>query len=225
MAEIMALPAHGIAKIIGKMRIKFFIEGCIVWIVMAGCTNKNSLPYFNSPDLRPRWSVAGIKSLHTIPSFSFTDQHNALITEKTFEHKIYVANFFFTSCGSVCRTMTTNLLKVQQAFPGNRDVALLSHSVTPWIDSVGKLKAYASRFGMSDKWHMVTGDKASNYKLARQSYFAEEEPGFSKDSSEFLHTERVLLIDRNRHIRGTYNGTLPLEIERLVADISVLLKE
>ncbi len=121
--------------------------------------------------------------------------------------------------------MTKNLLKVQKAFPQNNHIAFISHTVTPSIDSVARLKKYAERFGLDDRWHLVTGDQAAIYTLARQSYFAEEEPGFTKDSTEFLHTEHILLIDANKHIRGVYNGTLELEIDRMIEDIQQLLKE
>src|SRR5215213_7830827 len=100
----------------------------VLCILMAGCTEESSLPFYNSPDLTPEWSAD--KNLHAIPAFSFTNQHNMTVTQKNFDDKIYVANFFFTSCGSVCRKMTMNLQKVQQAFEGNKSVALISHTVT-----------------------------------------------------------------------------------------------
>jgi len=195
-------------------------------MIMAGCQQKSSLPYYNTPDFTPVWNIDTLKGkLHTIPSFAFTNQRNETVTEKTFSNTIYVAGFFFTGCGAVCPKMTTNLLKVQQAFDATTDVRFLFHSVTPWVDSVVRLQAFAKRYGLNNQWQLVTGNTATIYQLARQSYFAEEEPGFQKDSTEFLHTEHLLLIDRNRHIRGIYNGTLPLEADRLIADIGELLKE
>ncbi len=194
-------------------------------MAIIGCKQKNSLPYYNSADFTPLWKAGDIKTLHRIPPFSFTDQDNNLVTDKDFNGKIYVSNFFFTSCGSICPRMTKNLLKVQKAFAGNNEIGFLSHTVTPWIDSAAKLKAYAKRYGLDNRWHLVTGDKATIYQLARRSYFAEEEPGFTKDSTEFLHTEHVLLIDKNKHIRGVYNGTLELEIDRLIDDVKILMNE
>jgi protein SCO1/2 len=193
-------------------------------IIIAGCNKQSNLPYYNTADLTPAWSNEG-NSSHRIPGFSFTDQNNVTISEKTFDNKIYIANFFFTSCGSICPRMTQNLLKVQKAFPGNDHIGFISHTVTPWIDSVARLKKYAMRFDLDNRWHLVTGDKAVIYTLARKFYFAEEEPGFTKDSTEFLHTEHILLIDRDKHIRGVYNGTLELEIDRMIDDIKELLKE
>jgi protein SCO1 len=191
-------------------------------LIIAGCSNNSSLPYYNTPDFTPVWHIDNIKNIHTIPSFSFTNQNNEVITNKTFDNKIYVAGFFFTGCGAVCPKMTNNLLKVQQAFGNCKNIAFLLHSVTPWIDSIPRLKAYAKRYHLNNQWQLVTGDRATIYHLARQSYFAEKEPGFEKDSTEFLHTEHLLLIDKNKNIRGIYNGTLELEADRLISDIKTL---
>ena len=142
------------------------------------------------------------------------------------EGKIHVANFIFTSCGSICPTMTRHLKLVQDEFRSDTTVVLLSYSVTPWIDTVDKLKIFADKNGInSTNWHLLTGNKSEIYTLARQSYFAEEDLGFTKDSTEFLHTEHVLLVDKNKRIRGIYNGTLQLEAEQLIEDIKTLTKE
>ena len=115
---------------------------------------------------------------------------------------------------------------VQDAFSKEENVLLLSYSVMPWADSVPRLKKYAERFGVqAGKWHLLTGNTNEIYHLARQGYFAEEETGFKKDSSEFLHTEHFMLVDREGYLRGIYNGTLTVEMQRLVNDISMLLKE
>src|SRR5258706_1625794 len=209
MEEITDSQAGCTAKTFGKMRCKkiFLIPVC-VGLLATGCKQKNSLPYYNTADFTPLWNITNLKTaLHSIPNFSFVDQDNKKITEKTFDNKIYIANFFFTSCGSVCPTMTKNILKVQKAFEGNDEMGFISHSVTPWIDSTAKLKAYANRFAIDKRWHLVTGDKDVIYQLARLAYFADDEAGFTKDSTEFLHTEHVLLIDKKKHIRGVYNGT------------------
>jgi protein SCO1/2 len=203
---------------------KLLIPACIALLEITGCKQHSNLPYYNTADFTPAWNEDNTGS-HSIPAFSFTDQDNKTISDKTFDNKIYIANFFFSTCGSICPLMTKNLLKVQQAFPGNEHIGFLSHTVMPWIDSTGKLKKYSQRFGLDQRWHLVTGSQGEIYKLARQSYFAEEEPGFTKDSTEFLHTEHVLLIDKNKHIRGVYNGTLELEINRLTDDVKLLLEE
>lgn len=186
-----------------------------------------TLPFYHTPDFTPLWlseAQAATQKVHTIAPFSFTDQSGQAITNQTLLGKIYVANFFFTACGSVCPTITNNLLAVQDTFKNDKDILLLSHSVTPWADSVSQLRAYAERYKLNEKWHLLTGKKAEIYQLARQSYFAEEEIGYTKDSTEFLHTEHALLIDRKGRIRGIYNATLPLEIQKIIADIRILQK-
>lgn len=195
-------------------------------MIMAGCQTKSSLPYYDSPNFTPIWNIDTLQHpLHRIPAFSFTNQNNEPVTENTFNNRIYVAGFFFTSCGVVCPKLTTNLVKVQQTIGPDVPVSFLLHSVTPWIDSVPRLQTYAERYHLNKQWQLVTGDQATIYTLARKAYFAEEEPGFLKDSTEFLHTEHLLLIDQQKHIRGIYNGTLPLEADRLIADIRELIKE
>jgi protein SCO1 len=206
--------------------IKYAFIGAGMVYMAAGCSVKGSLPFYHSANFTPLWKTDTLKEpLHTIADFSFTNQDGKQITNDSVKGKIYAANFFFTSCGSICPTMTNHLLKVQKAFPNNERVSILSYSVAPWIDSVARLKSYATRFKMDKRWHLLTGDKATIYKLARQSYYAEEQIGFTKDSSDFLHTEHILLIDKNRHIRGIYNGTLQLEVERMIDDMKILLRE
>lgn len=192
--------------------------------------NDEVIPYYNSPNFNPIFitdeKLVKQKINHQIANFSFKNQNNKTITQKDIEGKIHVANFFFTSCGSICPIMTNNLKKIDSTFSDDNNIALLSYSVTPWIDSVTVLKAYAQRNAITNKnWHLLTGSKAEIYKLARQSYYAEEDLGFTKDSTNFLHTEHFLLIDKNKRIRGIYNGTLALETEQLIKDIFILKKE
>lgn len=191
--------------------------------------NKETVPYYHTPDFSPIWAdevEVDIDTLHTIAPFSFTNQNGETITNQSFEGKVYAANFFFTTCGSICPKMTNNLQVVADSFPNNENVKLVSYTVTPQIDDVKKLKEYEQLKSINGKqWHLLTGDGSKIYKLARQSYFAEEEPGYNKDSSEFLHTEHCILVDKKGHIRGVYNATLKLEMKRLVEDIAILLKE
>lgn len=203
---------------------------CILFIV--GCEKKistNALPYYNTANFDPQFlnsTEAKNKINHTIANFSMTDQYSNTITQKDIEGKIHVANFFFTSCGSICPKMTNNLIAVQDILKNEKDVVLFSYSVTPWKDSVPVLKSFAKEYKItSPNWHLLTGKKEEIYELARKSYFAEENIGFSKDTTEFLHTEHILLVDKNKKIRGIYNATLELEIQQLIKDIKELKKE
>jgi protein SCO1/2 len=204
----------------------------VLLIVMVGCKNKPkelSLPFINKPDFTPEWiekNDPDYSSIHRIPAFSFTDQDGKTVTEKTVEGKIYVADFIFTRCGSICPKMTTNMGLIQEKFKNNDEVLLLSHSVTPEMDSVPVLKKYAETKGViSGKWHLLTGKEEDIYALAKKQYYAGDTIGYYQTGNEFLHTENFILIDRHRRIRGVYNGTLPLEMERLEEDIKTLLKE
>jgi len=202
-------------------------------IIIAGCAGKQkfaTLPFYNTSDFTPQFvsstNEMTQKITHTINPFSFTDQDGKTITDKDVEGKIHVANFIFTSCASICPTMTKHMKIVQKEFSHDPGVVMLSYSVTPWIDSVPRLKNYANKNEINSfNWHLLTGNKGEIYQLARQSYFAEEDLGFTKDSTEFLHTEHILLIDKTKRIRGIYNGTLQLEMEQLIKDIKALSKK
>ena len=213
--------------------------GFIVSSLGPGCRQKQPaqttaaadelLPYYVGADFTPQWIPKGRgvpDTLHAIPAFSFTDQNGNTITEKTVAGKIFVADFFFTSCPGICPKLTRNLKQVQDAFMNDPDVVLLSHSVTPDKDRPDVLKRYAAANAVNDaKWHLLTGNKDSIYTLARHSYFADEDLGMQRNSNEFLHTENMLLIDRHRHIRGVYKGTSPAEMNNLIADIKLLKAE
>ena len=211
------------------------VFGVVCFVLLISCNNtapkteSTALPYYNSPDFTPYFindtNEVSSKITHTIANFSFTDQDGKKITNEDVKGKIHVADFFFTSCGSICPKMTAQLKRVQSAFENDDKVVLLSYSVTPWLDSVSRLKKYAEHKGVDSKhWHLLTGKRSEIYSLARRSYFAEEQTGYSKDSSEFLHTEHFILVDQSGRIRGVYNGTLPLEAERLISDIKELEK-
>jgi protein SCO1/2 len=202
------------------------------FVLVASCKGKpkqTPLPFINKPDFTPEWISSSDKSyasIHTIPLFSFTDQNGENITEKTVAGKIYVADFFFTSCGSICPKMTTNMGYLQEKFKNDNEVILLSHSVTPEADSVPVLKKYAENKGVvDDKWHLLTGNKEEIYRLAKKEYFAGDTVGYYQANNEFLHTENFILVDKKRRIRGVYNGTLQVEMDRLADDIYTLEKE
>ena len=216
-------------KIAKMYRIVFLLLSSLL---LFSCNKKEviKLPYYNTPDFTPLFiddeEEVDEKIPHTIADFSFLNQDSTFISQKNIEGKIHVANFIFSSCGSICPVMTTNLKIVNDSLSKNSDVVLLSYSVTPWIDSPSVLKAYKKRNGIQNSnWHFLTGSKKDIYKLARKSYFAEEDLGFTKDSSEFLHTEHFILVDKSKRIRGIYNGTLSFEMNQMLDDIRSLEKE
>ena len=212
------------------MKIAKLLGFVLLLIGLSACSQKEDrLPFYNTPDFTALWlepGDAGYDQIHTIPAFSFTDQLGNNVSNKTTAGKIYVANFFFASCKNICPAMMDNLNKVQQAFKKNKDVLILSHSVTPLKDDVTALLKYANQRHIDSKrWHLLTGDRDATYKLARQAYFADEASGFEKKPDEFLHTENVVLIDTKGRIRGVYNASLAVEIDMLIEDIKRLEKE
>lgn len=165
------------------------------------------------------------RKYHTIADFSLTNQNGETITQDTYKNKIYVADFFFTTCPTICIAMTDHMLQIQNEIINDDEVMLLSHSVTPEIDSVAQLKKYALEKGVIDrKWNLVTGDKKEIYELARKSYLAVLDDG---DGGPFdmIHTENFMLIDKKRQIRGFYDGTNPEDIKLLLEDIKTLKAE
>lgn len=188
----------------------------------------DKLPYFNTPDFNPMWLTGNnnLEEFHKIPEFSFKNQLNEEVTNKTFEGKIYVANFFFTTCPNICIQLTQNMRQIQQLYANDNDVKLLSHTVLPSIDTVEILKEYGERQNIDPKkWHLVTGDKEKIYELARKAYFADDLYKQTKDKNRFIHTENLILIDKKGHIRGVYKGTLPAEVKRIQRHIEILKKE
>lgn len=164
------------------------------------------------------------RKYHKIADFSLINQNGDTITEKDYENKIYVADFFFTTCQTICPIMTDHMVQIQTEIMEDNEIMLLSHSVTPEIDTVAQLKRYALEKGVNDKkWNLVTGDKKQIYELARKSYLAVKTDG-KGDAYDMIHTENFMLIDKKRQIRGYYDGTNPEDIEQLLEDIKVLKK-
>ena len=184
-----------------------------------------TLPIFNPADVNPELvdsSVQFKSKYHTIADFSFTNQNGKRITQKDYEGKIYVADFFFTTCGSICPKMTTNLVDVQNAFLTNPKVKILSFTVMPDVDSVSVLKDYAQINGVNDtKWNLVTGNKKAIYALARKSFLAVKQ-GKPNELYDMVHTENFVLVDTKKRVRGFYDGTKKEEITRLIEDINWL---
>jgi len=170
-------------------------------------------------------TIQYVRKYHKIANFSLTNQNGKTITQDDYKDKIYVADFFFTTCQTICPIMTDHMREIQKEIIDDNDVMLLSHTVTPKIDSVAQLKKYALRKGVNDaKWNLVTGDKKHIYELARKSYLAVKSEG-NGDKYDMIHTENFMLIDKKRQIRGFYDGTDPEAISELINDIETLKRE
>lgn len=208
-----------------------------LWLISLSffsCNSKSDdsfeLPYYNEPDFTPLFLSNEIevkkRITHRIQDFSFLNQDSLIITQQNIEGKVHVASFIFTKCGVVCPVLTKNLKIVSDSLKSEKDLVFLSYSVTPWIDPPSVLNSYKTKNNIQNSnWHFLTGSKSGIYNVARKSYFAEEDIGFAKDSSEFLHTEHFILVDKNKRIRGVYNGTLSFDMQQLIEDIKILLSE
>lgn len=172
--------------------------------------SKRKLPIYNPSDVNPELVDSTVQYIgrdHKIADFAFTNQNGKTITQEDYKGKIYVADFFFTTCPTICPIMTDNMVWLQKQIKDMPDVMLLSHSVTPDIDSVPVLKEYALKKGVIDlKWNMVTGDKKDIYYIARKSYLAVKTTN-SSELYDMVHTENFILVDQKGRIRGFYNGT------------------
>lgn len=197
----------------------------IIYLFYNALQPKKVLPVYQPADFNSELvdsTLVHVKKYHTIGNFSLTNQNGETITQDYYRDKIYVADFFFTTCPTICPIMTENMVYLQSQIANDKDVLLLSHSVTPDIDSVAQLKKYALEKGVIDKkWNLVTGDKKHIYELARKSYLAVKDDG---DGGPFdmIHTENFILIDKERRIRGTYDGTNKEEMAKLLQDLEVL---
>lgn len=189
----------------------------------------NSLPYYNGPEFTPNWLSSDspkLSNFHKISDFKFMDQTGEYVTNKDMEGKIYVASFFFTSCPGICPKMRSQLSNVQTEFLQDDDVFIISHSIQPENDTVEVLQEYADENDIkAGKWHLVTGKRDDIYAIAREDYFANEDLGEYVSNNDFLHTENIVLVDQNRHIRGIYNGLNKTSITHLIADVKTLQQE
>jgi protein SCO1/2 len=185
------------------------------------------LKIYNPADVNPRLvheSILHVQKNHTIADFKLINQNGDTITNNEYEGKIYIADFFFTRCQNICIAMAYNMGELQEYYKNDDDILFLSHSVTPVIDSISVLKEYANNKGVIDgKWNVTTGRKKHIYALARKSYFAVLDEG-NGDENDFIHTEQFILVDKERRIRGYYDGTDKKEMKKLKEDV-VLLKE
>ncbi len=195
--------------------------------LFSNCQNKK-LPYLGEPDLVKK-NVDGKeieeKIYPVIPDFEFQNQNGDKVNAKTFAGRIYVADFFFTTCPTICPVMKKNMLKVYEAYKTNPKVGILSHTIDPGHDSVQVLKTYAKDLGIAGSmWHFVTGDRDKIYEIGEKHYMVRA----SEDSTQaggFIHSGRFVLVDEQKHIRGMYDGTTDSGTQQLIEDIGVLLKE
>jgi protein SCO1/2 len=186
------------------------------------------LKIYSPADFNPRLVDASLKHVqknHKIADFKLINQNGEIITNNNYKNKIYVADFFFTRCTNICIAMAYNMSELQEYYKNDDDILFLSHSVTPTIDSVAVLKEYAKNKGViNGKWNVTTGSKKHIYELARKSYFAVVDEG-TGDENDFIHTENFILIDKERRIRGSYDGTEKEDMDKLKEDIAILKEE
>ena len=209
-----------------RFLVVFSIVGITVFYQLM--SQEERLKIYNPIDINPRLvdiSVKNLKKNHTISDFELTNQNGKKITNTTYENKIYIADFFFTRCQTIWISMAYNMSELQEYYKDYNDIMFLSHSVTPTIDSVPVLKEYAINKGVIDgKWNITTGSKSHIYDLARKNYFAVLDEG-SGDENDFIHTEQFVLIDKERRIRGFYDGTEKEDMNKIKKDITILKRE
>ena len=215
------------------LKYKFFavvlllVSAIIISVIYSILKPVKNLPVFQPAQVNTEMvdsTIQHIKKYHTIGDFSLINQNGETITQNDYNNKIYVADFFFTTCQTICPIMTGHMLEIQEKLNDDPSIMLLSHSVTPEIDSVAQLKKYAIEKGVNDKkWNLVTGDKEHIYTLARKSYLAAKDSPY--DEYDLIHTENFILVDTKKRIRGFYDGTDPKAIETLLEDIKILKEE
>lgn len=197
------------------------------FLLMLSCNNREKveLPVYNPSDFNTELVDISLQSKngkHTVLDFELINQNGKTVTQEDYSDKIYIVDFFFTRCPSICPIMTDNMLKIQNEFLDNNDIMLLSLSVTPEIDSISVLRKYANDKGAIDsKWNITAGSKKHIYELARKSYFAVVEQG-DGGLQDFIHTPNFTLVDKKKQIRGVYNGIEDEEILRLIQDLKTL---
>lgn len=203
------------------------LSAIIITIMYQALEPKKLLPVYQPNDIAADLvdsTLQHVKKYHTIADFKLQNQNGETVTQEDYKDKIYVADFFFTTCQTICPVMTDHMVQIQNELKSDSEVLLLSHTVTPEIDSVAQLKKYAVEKGVRDnKWNLVTGDKKQIYDLARKSYLAAKEVAYNE--YDLIHTENFVLVDKQRRIRGFYDGTKAEEIQRLLEDIAILKQE
>jgi protein SCO1/2 len=207
----------------------FFTVLCIVIIaiIYSVLNVEKPLPIYQPSNFEAKLvdsSIQHVEKYHTVADFKLVNQNGDTITQDNYNNKIYIADFFFTTCQTICPIMTDHMVFIQKEILNDDDVLLLSHSVTPEIDSVAQLKKYALKKGVIDtKWNLVTGDRKQIYDLARKSYLVVEDDGIGNYG--MVHTENFALIDKKKQIRGVYSGIRKTAIDSLLKDLETLKKE
>jgi len=193
---------------------------------------KKTLPIINPIDLKAEMvdpELLRVGNGHTIAEFSFQNQLGKITTDKDVSGKVFVVEYFFTTCGTICPKMNIQMQRVQKAYLGNENFKILSFTVNPEVDSVAQMKRYADSHGAkSNQWFFLTGDKNKLYEMARKSFFVlkpQEAQNLGGVESDFIHTNNFVLIDRKMRIRGYYEGTVPHAVDQLIDDVQLLLKE
>jgi protein SCO1/2 len=201
------------------------LSSVIIVLMYQALKPEKRLPVYQPSMVNPELvdsTLVYVKKYHSIADFKLINQNGDTISQADYAGKIYIADFFFTTCPTICPVMTANMADIQQIIKGDDEVMLLSHSVTPEIDSVPQLKKYALEKGVIDaKWNLVTGDKKQIYELARKSYLAVLTDG-DGGPYDMIHTENFILVDKERRIRGFYDGTSSEEVAQLLEDLKVL---
>ncbi len=201
---------------INKVSIIFLLA-----FALLGCEEKKSLPFLGPKIV----SMKGDTIYHQIPDFKFLNQDSIWVTQKEVENKIYVADFFFTSCPTICPKMKTQLLRIYERYAKNKSVRILSHTIDPEFDQPAVLNEYAKKLNITaPRWNLLTGDKKTIYALGQKNYMVTAQEDKAEEGG-FLHSGAFILVDKNRHVRGIYDGTKEDEVNHLIEDIEILLKE
>ena len=203
------------------MRLKIIVLNFLVALLAFSCSQEKKLPFLGPKQLNAK----GDTVYHQIPSFRFLNQDSVFVSEKDVEGKVYVADFFFTTCPTICPKMKTQMLRIYERYKDRDEVRIISHSIDPDFDTPNVLKEYAARLQVkAPKWNLLTGDKAAIYQLGQKSYMvsAQEDPN---EAGGFVHSGAFILVDKNRHVRGIYDGTVEAEVNHLLEDMEILLKE
>jgi len=203
------------------MRLKIIVLNFLVAFLAFSCSQEKKLPFLGPKQVNAK----GDTVYHQIPTFRFLNQDSVFVSEKDVEGKVYVADFFFTTCPTICPKMKTQMLRIYERYKDRDEVRIISHSIDPDFDTPNVLKDYAARLQVkAPKWNLLTGDKAAIYTLGQKSYMvsAQEDPN---EAGGFVHSGAFILVDKNRHVRGIYDGTVEAEVNHLLEDMEILLKE